>query len=493
MNCVEIYLYYLLLLLSLVLFSLVRTRSKRQHSPSLPPGPPRDAFIGNLRLFMASAAQLDRPFRGETFHEWAKTHGDVMYLEVLGRKMLILDSLQAANDLLDKRGSKYSGRPRVAVFDMIGWEKVLGFLPYGEDLHVQRGMIQRFLRHQECRNYEAIQTREALRLIWRMLNQAPETHPEALQKYPVAVIMKVMYGHELSGDHFIWLVEQLAEALAKADSFLADCFPSLARLSTWFPYSEYRKSVRCTRSLTSRILNDGFNLAHNHSNDNVFSSFVATSLRPDVDLSSTPPVNSTEWREHVKNAAGMCYWAASDTVYGTLMVFILAMTLHPECQRKAQDEIDKVVGRRRLPSFDDRPHLPYTESILRETLRWKPVAPTAVPHVSTEDDIYRGMFIPKDTIVIPNIRGMTLDERTYKDPTEFKPERFLPKGMGGQEEPFLPPFGFGRRICPGRYRVENSLWIAVVLLLASFNIKHAVDENGIKLTPELKYTVNVAV
>lgn len=51
------------------------------------------------------------------------------------------------------------------------------------------------------------------------------------------------------------------------------------------------------------------------------------------------------------------------------MVFILAMTLHPECQRKAQDEIDKVVGRHRLPGFDDRSHLPYTESILRETLR----------------------------------------------------------------------------------------------------------------------------
>lgn len=74
MNSVEIYLYVPLLFLSLVLFS-SRTRSKRQFSPSLPPGPPRDAFVGNLRLFMANAAQLDRPFRGETFHEWAKTYG----------------------------------------------------------------------------------------------------------------------------------------------------------------------------------------------------------------------------------------------------------------------------------------------------------------------------------------------------------------------------------------------------------------------------------
>lgn len=59
----------------------------------------------------------------------------------------------------------------------------------------------------------------------------------------------------------------------------------------------------------------------------------------------------------------------------TLLVFLLAMVLHPEIQAKAHAEIDRVVGKDRLPGFDDRPALPYVEAILRETLRWHPVFP----------------------------------------------------------------------------------------------------------------------
>jgi cytochrome P450 len=60
---------------------------------------------------------------------------------------------------------------------------------------------------------------------------------------------------------------------------------------------------------------------------------------------------------------------------GTLLVFLLAMVLYPEVQAKAQAEIDQVVGKDRLPDFDDRPKLPYMDAIMRETLRWNPVFP----------------------------------------------------------------------------------------------------------------------
>jgi cytochrome P450 len=60
---------------------------------------------------------------------------------------------------------------------------------------------------------------------------------------------------------------------------------------------------------------------------------------------------------------------------GTLLVFLLAMVLYPEVQAKAQAEIDQVVGKDRLPDFNDRPMLPYMDAIMRETLRWNPVFP----------------------------------------------------------------------------------------------------------------------
>ncbi|KAG1838113.1 cytochrome P450, partial [Suillus tomentosus] len=80
----------------------------------------------------------------------------------------------------------------------------------------------------------------------------------------------------------------------------------------------------------------------------------------------------------------------------TLLVFILAMVLNPEVQAKAQAEIDRIVGKDRLPNFDDRPAWPYVDAILRETLRWQPVFPlVSVPGATTTSDIYKDYFIPK--------------------------------------------------------------------------------------------------
>ena len=62
-------------------------------------------------------------------------------------------------------------------------------------------------------------------------------------------------------------------------------------------------------------------------------------------------------------------------IIGTILVFLIAMVLHPEVQAKAQADIDRVIGKDRLPDFNDRPALPYVEAVLRETLRWHPVAP----------------------------------------------------------------------------------------------------------------------
>jgi cytochrome P450 len=83
--------------------------------------------------------------------------------------------------------------------------------------------------------------------------------------------------------------------------------------------------------------------------------------------------------------------------------FFLAMTLYPEIQRKAQEEIDRVIGPSRLPGFEDRPHLPYIDAIVKEVLRWHPVAPMGIPHMTTEDDVYEGYLIPKGAYLLPNI------------------------------------------------------------------------------------------
>jgi cytochrome P450 len=79
------------------------------------------------------------------------------------------------------------------------------------------------------------------------------------------------------------------------------------------------------------------------------------------------------------------------------------MILSPDIQKKAQDEIDRVVGGNRLPSFADKSLLPYISCIVWECLRWNPVTPMAVPHFVTEDDEYDGYRIPKRSTIMANV------------------------------------------------------------------------------------------
>lgn len=81
---------------------------------------------------------------------------------------------------------------------------------------------------------------------------------------------------------------------------------------------------------------------------------------------------------------------------------IFGLLLYPKIQKRAQAELDQVVGRNRLPDLRDIDSLPYINAIIKETLRWKTAAPLGVPHRSSEDDVYDGKIIPAGTVVIGN-------------------------------------------------------------------------------------------
>lgn len=85
-----------------------------------------------------------------------------------------------------------------------------------------------------------------------------------------------------------------------------------------------------------------------------------------------------------------------------IKVFFLAMLLYPDVQRKAQKELDSLLGESALPSINHRKDLPYVDALCKEVLRWRPAVPLAFPHLLRESDIIGEYFIPKGTIVIGN-------------------------------------------------------------------------------------------
>ena len=102
------------------------------------------------------------------------------------------------------------------------------------------------------------------------------------------------------------------------------------------------------------------------------------------------------------------------------------MIAFQEVQRRAQAEIDAVVGRERIPTFANAPRLPYVRAIIKEIFRWRPTITLGVPHVATEKDWYEGMHIPKGTICISNILHCNHDSAVFgEDADEFRQERHL--------------------------------------------------------------------
>jgi len=197
---------------------------------------------------------------------------------------------------------------------------------------------------------------------------------------------------------------------------------------------------------------------------------------------------------------GTLYTGSTDASH-IMAWWMLAMLAYPETQARAQSELDKVVGRARLPTFADYPHLPYIRAMVKEVLRWAPMVPLVAPHVSTEDDWYEGMFIPKGTMCIPNVWHMHRDPEFYgEDAAHFSPARYLRVGDdGGYTDIPIPggpataaslageqghlSYGFGRRKCIGRHVANNSLFIGISVILWAAKIERKKDTSSGEALP----------
>lgn len=181
----------------------------------------------------------------------------------------------------------------------------------------------------------------------------------------------------------------------------------------------------------------------------------------------------------------------ADTTVSAIYSFFLAMTLHPEVLKKAQAEIDAIIGNDRLPIFADRENLPYVDALVTEVFRWHSVAPLGLPHRVMQDDTHAGYFIPKGSRVITNIWKFTHDPRIYANPHLFNPDRFISsEGKKSEPDPRNFCFGFGRRTCPGLHLADTSVFITCAMSLAVFDISKCI-KNGVIIEPVHENTTGV--
>ncbi|KIP03286.1 hypothetical protein PHLGIDRAFT_26207 [Phlebiopsis gigantea 11061_1 CR5-6] len=409
-------------------------RKRRTRLPyPYPPGSKALPFIGN-------GPDVPQQFQWRRFCEWKYRYGVVVSITLFGQRMVILNTIQASVDLLEKKGAQYSDRP----MHMMS--------PVNEYFRNMRKMLHRYLgaRNQmdRLRPYHELIEEE----IRRSLTSRDDELCCLSFKYAKAhemphsatsgISTRITCGHPSQEGH-----DHILELIERTINVHYHC-------ATYLPGQGWKKQAVEWRALTDKMIE----LPYAFGKDNVVrrchgeSSIVGDYMRSDPNM---PADKEYSLKKALVSMAG-----GTDTV----------------CGGCSQHETDTVVGRDRLPTLSDRDRLPYLKVLYLEVLRWVPAVSISIPHLATEDNFYRGYFIPKGSSLTSGTLQIKHDMDNYKNHTEFEPEHFL------GEKPELDPrdvvFGFGINLG------QASLFAFCAMTLAVFDISKTV-ENGVEITPNV--------
>ncbi|KAG1880428.1 cytochrome P450 [Suillus tomentosus] len=467
-----------------VVLSLTR---RRVYPLPLPPGPRPLPILGNV-------LQLDTKRPWLTYTAWGKTYGKIIHSRVLGIDLIVINSETIARELLDKRSANYSSRPATPTNELSGLGFNTAFLPYGETLRQHRKIFHQVLRAEVSLSYHELYSRHANELVITLLGATSDSLKQRIQAYTASLIMTVTYGHLACGHEFLTRVQEIndigTQILSPEKVAMFTTFPFLAKLPFWCFGGAFSQMGRC-RELCQQLLNEPFNeVKAQMANGTASHSLVADFLSQAHDDADEDTMKSVALMGSIVQV--LTFDVPQTTA--ALQTFCLAMVLYPDVQARARAEIDQAVGHDKMPCLDDRASLPYLDAVLREVLRWYPIGPLGVPHATSNDDVYDGHFIPKGAIVMVNQWALSRDEDIFPDASRFDPSRHLTVD-GKLKDTFVNHFAFGhgRRICPGRWFAENSMWTAVAAILAVLRIDHAKDSNGDKIEVKLEFTTGLAI
>ncbi|XP_006890126.1 PREDICTED: cytochrome P450 2D6-like isoform X2 [Elephantulus edwardii] len=398
----------------LLLVDLMHRRSR--WAARYPPGPVSFPGVGNL-------LQVDVRNMHHSLGQLRRRYGDVFSLQLAWTPMVVINGLEAMREALVARGEDTADRPP---------------LPFDQYLN--------FGPHSQGRPF------------------SPNVH---LNKAVTNVISCLTHGCRFEYDDptLLKLMELVDKALTDNSNFLREVLnvvPILLRIPV------LAKKVLATQKAFMDLL-DGLVAEHRETRDRTQPPRDLTDVFLDeVEKAKGNPESSFN-NDNLRLVVADLFSAGMVTTTTTLAWGLLLMLLHPDVQRRVQEEIDEVIGQGRAPEMADQAHMPYTTAVVHEVQRFGDVVPLGLPHMTLRDTEVQGFLIPKGTMIITNLSSVLKDETVWKKPFRFHPEHFLDaQGRFVKQEAFM-PFSAGRRACLGEPLARMELFLFFTSLLQRFS------------------------
>ncbi|XP_051578815.1 cytochrome P450 1B1 [Myxocyprinus asiaticus] len=413
-----------------------------------------------------------------TFSKLAKKYGNVYQIRLGSSDIVVLNGDSAIQQALIQHGREFAGRPNFASFQMISGGRSMTFSNYSKQWKVHRKVAQSTLRafssanSQTKREFEQHVVGEAMDLVQMFLRLSTDgRYFNPSHEFTVAaanVICALCFGKRYGHDD-----PEFRTLLGRVDKFGETVGAgSLVDVMPWL--QSFPNPVRSVYQ-NFKIINEEF---FAYVKDKVVQHRDTYNPGITRDMSDAfigvieHGKDSSLTKDFVEGTVTDLIGAGQDTISTAMQWIFLLLVKYPSMQTKLQEQIDKVVGRDRLPSIEDRSKLAYLDAFIYETMRYTSFVPVTIPHSTTSDVTIEGLHIPKDTVVFINQWSVNHDPQKWQDPHIFNPSRFLDEN-GALDKDLTNSvmiFSTGKRRCIGDQiaKVEVFLFSAILLHQCSF-------------------------
>ncbi|PPQ80417.1 hypothetical protein CVT25_001725 [Psilocybe cyanescens] len=437
----------------------------------VPPGPPiRYAFL--------------RKYAERALDGWAKQYGELFSIWMGSQLFVVVSEPTVAKDLLVANGAIFSSRKRYFMKNQVILKgRAITASEYGNRWRQHRRLAGLALNAKSMEGYAAMMDYESHILINSLYNEGlqgklPMNPAHFAGRFALNNMLIMSFGIRTTSasDPLV------SKALDLAMEFM-DLTGPWSNCIDFFEILQYLPSKKRTRG---QRLHDALIDVYGSMILDFKSRMLAGEEVPDCLVKTLLENQETEkldWEDLCMLSAVFTLGGVHSTS-GIIQWFLALIPSHPEVLHRAQNDLDQVVGRSRWPTFEDEANLPYVRAIIKEVQRVHAPFWFATPHCASQDFTYKGMYIPKGTVVLLNCYTLHHNEARYPDPFKFNPERYIDDKLSCSQSAKLSnvmdrdhwTFGAGRRICPGLPAAERELWLAISRLLWSFDFRALPDE-----------------